>query len=124
MTGIELKQIIDNYFFINKLKGVEIGYTQVAEMLGISKQNLYSKMKSKSLDSEFCKKVEKILPVNEEQGVIPRQLEEPSTMYMKHNQPKDLKDMLIESQQEQIRLHRKLERVQDELIAAIKEKKD
>ena len=43
MTGIELKQIIDNYFFINKLKGVEIGYTQVAEMLGISKQNLYSK---------------------------------------------------------------------------------
>lgn len=124
MTGTELKEIIDNYFFINKLKGVEVGYTQVAKMLGISKQNLYSKMKSKSLDSEFCKKVEQILPIKEEQGVIPHKLEEPSTSYMKHNQPKDLKDMLIESQQEQIRLHRKVERLQDELIASIKEKKE
>lgn len=124
MTGEELHKRLKTI----RLNGHKIVLTSLAEKLEMRRQDLNSKFKAQKIDYGFIIQVANALQidVSEITGTDKQTttVEEPSTLYMKRQTPKDFKDMLIESQQEQIRLHKKVERLQDELIHTLKEKKE
>lgn len=126
MQGVELHNKLKTIFISNK----ELSFTVLAERMGLtSPQALYSKLKAKSVDYSLIKEVADALQIDvlTLTGEMPMKiLEEPTPTYMKRDksQPKDYKDQLIYSQQEQIRLHQKVEQLQDKLLAVYEQKKE
>lgn len=104
-----------------ELKGEKINFTELARLMGFNNvQALYSKLKAKRLDDDFVKDVAKKLGIDyralisTDFVVVDEDDEEYKTKSVNAD---SCLQMLIDSQQEQIRLHKKMEVLQDELLS-------
>ncbi len=109
MRGIDLHNKLKSI----ELEGEKINFTELAKSLGFNNvQALYSKLKAKRLDDDFVKEVANKVGVD-------------IWVFSDHDEPYQTKtvnnpdylQMLVESQQEQIRLHKKVEALHDKIIA-------
>lgn len=116
MTGENLRKALKTI----TLNGEKIILSDLATKLGMDRQSLNSKLNAKRVDDNFIKKIASTLNTSYE-TIVHHSLsttEDEGVAYVtKSNTSEDLKDMLIESQQEQIRLHKKVEALHDKIIA-------
>ncbi len=117
-----------------EVNGQEITFTEVAERLGMTPQAFNSKLRAKRVASEFVEKIAKALgtTVDELEGKSNTwekmiNIEESDTPNMSTNQLKDkllaVQGDLIICQKELLRLHQKLEILQDKIRRATIKKK-